>query len=110
LLNISSLLCFYLVLSKNLTNYINEEINMEKISEETFSSYADFIKAVNSARLKFKGKWFTFSGVVDGKSVKLKAYGLWLQVFDVNSIRHGKSVEASTVREFKQMLSDALEY
>jgi len=83
---------------------------MEQISEATFSSYADFIKAVNSARLRFKGKWFTFSGTVNGRLVRLKAYGLWLQILDVDGIRHGSSSETSTVREFKQMLSDALEY
>jgi len=39
---------------------------------------------VNDLRLANKGKWFYFSGMVEGKEVKIKCYNTWLQIFRVN--------------------------
>lgn len=36
-------------------------------------------------------KWHTFVGAVNGKSVRVKAYRLWLQIFDVDGVRYGES-------------------
>jgi hypothetical protein len=79
-------------------------------ADNTFATKEAFVKAVNAARLSFKGTWYGFSGTVDGKTVRVKAYGRWLQVLDVNGIRHGESSESATVGAFKEQLTSALDY
>jgi hypothetical protein len=90
------------------------ELNMETIkshgNDTVFNTIEDFVKAVNTARRSFKGTWYCFVGTVAGKAVKLKAYGKWLQVLDINGIRHGDSTGQPTVKDFKEKLTNSLNY
>ncbi len=52
-------------------------------------SVKDFVASINSLRLENKGKWYTFVGEVNGKSVSLKGFGTWLQTFNVGGVQHG---------------------
>jgi hypothetical protein len=60
-------------------------------------TFAEFKKIVNDGR-KTK-KWYYFSEVVDGKVVFLKGYDTWLQIYDVDGVRYGNSMERS-VKQF----------
>ena len=67
----------------------------------------NFIKHVNQLRLK--NNWYMYTGEVCGKSVKIKGFGTWLQIFEVNGINHSNSMECAVAR-FKQDLQDGIEY
>ncbi len=55
-----------------------------------------------------RGKWHTFVGTVAGKSVRIKAYGLWCQIFDINGISHAHGVECKTQKAFRAYIADAM--
>ena len=67
----------------------------------------DFIKTVNSLRLENKGKWYTFVGVVNDKSVVIKAYGTWLQVFKVDGLIV-PTVSDISIKDFKEILGNSV--
>ena len=66
---------------------------------------ADFIKTVNGLRLANKGKWYTWAGTVNNKTVQIKAYGTWLQIFKVEGLSV-PTVSDISVSEYKKLLSD----
>ena len=68
-----------------------------------------FIKMVNKIRLEDKNKWYWLLAIVDGKDVKIKGYGTWLQIFKVNDIDFGWGAEVS-VKDFKQNIREGIEY
>ena len=68
-----------------------------------------FIRMVNKIRLEDKNKWYWLLAIVDGKEVKLKGYGTWLQIFKVDDIDHGWGADVS-VKEFKNKLKEGIEY
>lgn len=53
-------------------------------------------------------KWHTFVGTLNGKEVRLKVYGLWPQIFDVDGVRHGSSCEFTTQKALKALILDTL--
>lgn len=65
----------------------------------------DFIKTINSLRLANKCNWYTWQGTVNDKTVRLKAYKTWLQIFEVDGLRIPTVMDIS-VGEFKKLLSD----
>ena len=65
----------------------------------------DFIKQVNALRLANKGKWYTWQGIVNNKTVRLKAYKTWLQIFEVDGLRIPTVMDIS-ITDFKKLLSD----
>ena len=65
----------------------------------------DFIKTVNGLRLANKNSWYTWQGIVNNKTVRLKAYKTWLQIFEVDGLRIPTVMDIS-VGEFKKLLSD----
>ena len=65
----------------------------------------DFIKLINSLRLQNKGKWYTWLGTVNNKTVQIKAYGTWLLIFKVEGLIVPTSSDIS-VTDFKKLLSD----
>ena len=67
----------------------------------------DFVNEVNALRLTNKGKWYTWQGVVNGKSVQLKGFKTWLQLFYVDGLQCGNCADRS-VKDFKQDLFDAV--
>ena len=46
-----------------------------------------FVDAVNKLRLANRGKWYWFSDTVGGKVVRIKAFGTWMQIYDVAMLR-----------------------
>lgn len=67
----------------------------------------DFVKTVNKLRLDNKGKWYYWVGEVEGKSVKIKGFGTWLQIFKVNNWDCSNCMD-SKVRDYKEHLSNAV--
>lgn len=63
-----------------------------------------FIKTINNLRLK--GSWYQYVGMVDGKDIKIKGYGTWLQIFKVNGIDHSNCMGQS-IKQFKDALLKA---
>ena len=68
-------------------------------------STVEFVKILNNIRLQNKGKWYTWAGTVNNKTVKIKAYGTWLQIFKIDGfiVPTCSDISAS---DFKKLLSD----
>ena len=66
---------------------------------------SDFIKTVNHLRLANKNSWYSWHGIVNNKTVRLKAYKTWLQIFEVDGLRIPAVMDIS-VTDFKKLLSD----
>lgn len=64
----------------------------------------DFIEEINKLRRQNKGKWYTWSGYVDGKTVAIKGYETWLQIFRINGLEQGCPMDVS-VGKFKELLA-----
>ena len=67
----------------------------------------EFIKELNALRLsnsKPRKEWYGGYFIVDNKEVKVKAFGTWLQVFEVDGVRCGGLCDI-TVTKFKQELA-----
>lgn len=58
-----------------------------------FQDISEFVKAMNTKRLENKDKWWTWVGTFKGKSVRIKCYNTWLQVFEVDGINHSSPME-----------------
>jgi hypothetical protein len=43
----------------------------------------DFVKTLNTLRLQNKGKWYTWAGTVNNKTVQIKGYATWLQFLEL---------------------------
>ena len=69
---------------------------------------ADFIKTVNNLRLQNKGKWYVWQGTVNNKTVQLKGFNTWLQIFKVEGLQCGNCLDRS-VKDFKNDLASAVE-
>ena len=67
----------------------------------------DFIKTVNALRLSNKNSWYTWSGIVNGKTVQLKGFKTWLQLLYVNGLQCGNCSDRS-VKDFKQDLENSV--
>lgn len=67
----------------------------------------DFIKTINSLRLENKNKWYTWQGVINDKTVMVKGFGTWLQIFKVNGL-HVPTCSDISVKEFKLLLSQSV--
>ncbi len=67
----------------------------------------EFIKAVNALRLANKGKWYFAEYTVNGKSIQIKGYNTWLQIFRVNGINQNSIMDIS-VTEFKKALEQGV--
>ena len=65
----------------------------------------DFVKTLNTLRLQNKDKWYTWVGTVNNKTVQIKAYGTWLQIFKVDGFIVPTCSDIS-VTDFKKLLSD----
>ena len=65
----------------------------------------DFIKTVNQLRLANKNSWYSWQGIVNEKTVRLKAYKTWLQIFEVDGLRIPTVTDIS-ITDFKKLLSD----
>jgi len=64
-------------------------------------TFEEFVKEMKQKRLT--GSWYQFVGTVDGKSVRLKGYKTYLQIYEVDGIRYGGRMDIS-VKEFNEEL------
>ena len=71
----------------------------------TKSNAIDFVKSINTLRLQNKGRWYTWAGTVNNKTVQIKAYGTWLQIFKVDGLLVPTCSDIG-VTDFKKLLSD----
>ena len=55
----------------------------------------DFVKHINGLRKGSKGQWYSFVGTVDGKSVSIKGFGTWLQIYRVDGIDQNTTMDNS---------------
>ena len=69
----------------------------------------EFVKAVNKLRLDNKNKWYQWIGIVNGKDVRLKGFGTWLQIFEIDGISHNGNMDIS-VKDFKEKLLSSANY
>lgn len=67
-----------------------------------------FVDAVNKYRLANRGKWYWFNDTVGGKAVRIKAFGTWMQIYDVDGVDYANCMERS-VTEFKSDLKSPFE-
>ena len=65
-------------------------------------SFAEFKRAINEGRKE--KTWYEWSGLVDGKDVRLKGYEKWLQIYVVNGVDYSTGTGTDTVREFNAAL------
>jgi hypothetical protein len=68
-------------------------------------STIEFVKILNNIRLQNKGKWYMWQGIVNGKTVQIKAYATWLQIFRIDGFIVPTCSDIS-VSDFKKLLSD----
>ena len=68
---------------------------------------SEFIKHVDGLRKASKGRWYQFTGHVDGRVIKIKAFGTWLQIYIVDGVQQGTTMENS-VSNFKLELLQGL--
>lgn len=61
-----------------------------------------FVKTINN--LRKPNKWYSWSGDVNGKTIKIKGFETWLQVFIVNGRKVHSAMDIS-VTKFKQNLA-----
>ena len=67
----------------------------------------EFVKGLNALRLansKPREEWYGGYFTVENKEVKVKAFGTWLQIFEVDGVRCGGLCNI-TVAKFKQELA-----
>lgn len=54
---------------------------------------------------RLSGSWYTFLGVVEDKSIRIKGYKTWLQIYKVNSIDYSNCMD----RKVTEFVCDVLE-
>jgi hypothetical protein len=69
----------------------------------------EFCELINKLRLLNKNNWYFWSGTVEGLRVQVKGYDTWTQILDIESTRHGGTMNIS-VAAFKKHLSDSIDY
>ena len=67
-----------------------------------------FVDTVNKLRLANRDKWYWFNDTVDGKAVRIQAFGTWMQTYDVDGVNCANCMERS-VAEFKSDLKSPFE-
>lgn len=80
---------------------------MHTLAKSNYTSKDQFIKEYNALRLKYKGCWIYFNGIVSGKEVIIKSYNTSIQVLRVNGCEGGGTWDLK-VSEFKNKIIQAL--
>lgn len=70
---------------------------------------SEFLHGINLMRIKNKNSWYGGFYTVENKTVKVKGYNTYLQIFEIENIRFGGLMDI-TVKQFKLELSKAFEY
>lgn len=63
----------------------------------------EFVTEVNKVRRANKNSWWSWSGVVNGESVTIKAYSTWVQRMDVDGMS-STGPHDCTVGEFNKFI------
>ena len=80
------------------------------LEDQDFATSAEFVKALNAARLQHKDRWITYVGTVAGKRVEIKTFGTYnLQVLRVNGLKHYTSSDM-TATQWKNTIAAAIAY
>ena len=69
-----------------------------------------FVDLINHQRLQSRDRWFSSTGVVNGKPYRLKCFNLYCQILDIDGIHFGRSSDFDKVSEFKKFLREAAMY
>ena len=64
-----------------------------------------FIRTINQLRLENKNKWYYFNDTVEGKIVRIKGIGTWLQIYTFNGLDYSNCMGQPKVSEFKESLA-----
>ena len=81
---------------------------MQTMSDRNWATVTEFVTDLSRLRTRHKQEWIAFQGNVCGKQVKIKSYALWIQILEVNGIRHDGYCE--TVTTWKNTITNALAY
>ena len=63
----------------------------------------ELTKKINQLRLNNKNKWYYYTGIFEGKTIELKAFGTWLQIYKIDGVNHSGLMDIS-IKEFKNTL------
>lgn len=66
----------------------------------------EFVQTVNKFRLMNKNSWYGAIFTVENKTVRIKGYNTWLQIFEIDGIRQANTMDIS-VKQFKINLETA---
>lgn len=72
---------------------------------ETITTFEQLAKILAS-KVK-EQKWHTFVGTVEGKEVRVKIYGLYLQIFDVDGVHYAGHGHYNTQKDLKLAIMKA---
>lgn len=76
---------------------------------QSFASAAEFVAAINKARLANKNKWIAYVGTVAGQSVRIKSYNTgYLQILEVNGLNHAPPMDMN-VTGWKESILNAID-
>jgi len=60
-----------------------------------------FTQEIN--KLRKTGTWYQFTGIIDGKNIRIKGYKTWLQIFTVDNVDYSNCMD-ETVKKFNAAL------
>lgn len=80
---------------------------METLLGKNYTDKKQFIKEYNTLRLKNKGRWIYFNGIIEDKEVIIKSYNTSIETLRVNGYEGG-GVWDLKVSEFKNKILQAL--
>jgi len=63
----------------------------------------EFKQGINKNRKTNKDNWYYWQGMVNGKSISLKGFNTWLQVFKIDGVDYSGSTDIS-VKDFNLLL------
>ena len=66
----------------------------------------EFKQGINKNRKTNKDNWYCWQGLVNGKSIALKGFNTWLQVFKIDGVDCSGSMDIS-VKDFNLLLDSA---
>lgn len=80
---------------------------MKTLLGKNYTDKKQFVKEYNVLRLKNKGCWVYFNGIIEDKEVTIKTYNTSIQILRVNGCEGG-GVWDLKVSEFKNKILQAL--
>jgi hypothetical protein len=69
----------------------------------------EFVAFLDKMRKESPERWLSWVGVVEGLNIRIKFYGTWNQILEIDGVRHG-GIHDLKVGAWKKELCDALYY